>query len=395
MKLKLIILLFLFSIPMGGRYQQQANAQEKTTHYFKILKFFNQNYPGYGLDTGQKKDLLHYPMAYSVYASAEAHRASATKDKSAEKNAIHAARWLIKNNDLNGDKNIGWGLPFAWDAGRDGTKNPAHTEYAITSALALQALLDVWSLLENNPVKDRDFMQLLLDSAIGLYNTFENKFDATPHGIIFWYSTQPCDNFHISNTHAMLTGQFARLTDYPIPENLKKNIQSKCTPGIDYLKHTVQKDKNGIFFWHYEDDIPATRKLRSNDAVHTFFVWQGIHDYQIHNQGKPPFFKIASMKQSLQRCLEKTWVREFPRDGEYPASYKSALDREARLFGIGGLLYFSARLGDLKSAKQYYQILVKRYMKKDGLLLRPDLKGTNFYPRQAAFALLGMSYYCW
>src|SRR5690606_12000299 len=88
--------------------------------------------------------VMDHPMAYAFFASAEAHRYSRTQDRASLARAGAAAEWLVQNADLDGDGATAWGLPFAWDAFGDGSENPEHNAYTITTAVAVQALLDVY-----------------------------------------------------------------------------------------------------------------------------------------------------------------------------------------------------------------------------------------------------------
>lgn len=55
----------------------------------------------------------------------------------------------------------------------------------------------------------------------------------------------------------------------------------------------------------------------------------------------------------------------------------------------------SARLHLNDLADKLYEVLVTQYKQQGTLILRPDLEDANFYPRFAAHALLGLSYYAW
>jgi hypothetical protein len=80
----------------------------------------------------------------------------------------------------------GWGMPWAWDAFGDGSVNPPETAYAITTALAIHALLDA-----GQPV-DR-----------GIAEHWRSRLD--------WYSDRPSDAVWTPNTAAALASALARL----------------------------------------------------------------------------------------------------------------------------------------------------------------------------------------
>src|SRR5690606_29961276 len=108
-----------------------------------------------------------------------------------------AADWLIANIDLNQNGTPGWGLPFPWDAFRDGSVNPAHTEYGITTALAVQGLIDFYEATE-----EESYLSAAV-SALAAYATEFRNGDLR-------YSVAPSDEAAVHNVTAMLMGQYAR-----------------------------------------------------------------------------------------------------------------------------------------------------------------------------------------
>ena len=373
------------------------SAKQNTKQFYQeTLALFDAAAPGFGVDTGEKETPLDYPMTYALYASAEAHRASASKDKQALENAVGAARWLTEHNDLDNDGQIGWGLPFAWDAFGDGSVNPPNTEGAITTALVIQALLDTWDAIEECGYDETQLRQQLLDNAIGAFRTFQNSYEVTPSGLVFFYSNHPNDSKrYVINTHSMLTGQFQRLSTYPIPGNYQPEIEMLTEAGFNYLDNHKLRDSAGVIYFNYSDPVPEGKATRPNDSCHEMYTLQGILDYQLYSQTDTPIINTSEAARNIERFLEKSRVREFPLGTEYPPSYQSILDRPARLWGIGYLLYLSSRLGLDNLADAFFEILLTQYKQQGTLILRPDLEDANFYPRYAAHALFGLSYYAY
>lgn len=370
--------------------------QNAKQFYCETLALFDASAPGFGIDPGEKELPLDYPMTYALYASAEAHRASASKDRQALENAIVAARWLIEHNDLDNDGQIGWGLPRAWDAFGNGSINPPHTEYAITTALVIQALLDTWDAMEEYNYDEKQLRQQLLDNAIGAFLTFQDNYEVTPSGLVFFYSAHPNDGKrYVINSHSMLTGQFQRLSTYPMPGKYKPEIEMLTEAGFNYLNNHKRRDSSGVIYFNYSDPAPEGKTSRPNYSCHEPYTLQGILDYQLYSQTDVPIIEASDAARNIERFLEKSRVREFPLGTEYPPSYQSILDCPARLWGIGYLLYLSSRLELDNLSDSFFEILVTQYKQQGTLILRPDLEDTNFYPRHAAHALLGLSYYAW
>ena len=125
------------------------------------------------------------------------------------------------------------------------------------------------------------------------------------------------------------------------------------------------------------------------------YTLQGILEYQQYSGTDKPILTEGKAIRNIEHFLEKSWVREFPRGDDYPDSYQAILDRPARLWGIGYLLYLSSYLRQYNLADEIYRVLEREYLKHGTLLFRPDLDDRNFYPRHAAHALMGLSYYGW
>jgi hypothetical protein len=123
------------------------------------------------------------------------------------------------------------------------------------------------------------------------------------------------------------------------------------------------------------------------------YTLQGILDYQLHSDSNALLMSSSDVKKNIQRFLEESWVREFPVGPYYPSDYP--IDRPARLWGIGYLLYLSASLHLDVLADTIYAILITEYEQQEMLILRPDLEDTTFYPRHVTHVLFGLSYYAW
>jgi len=174
---------------------------------------------GYGLDPRHQDVSRYYPMAYALYAWAQAIHAKKTNSAHARSNAEIAARWLINHSDLNGDSTVGWGLPFAWDAFGDGSTNPANTVYGITTALSVYALLEVFDLTGK-----KEFLSTALDALDG-YITY---FTALPDGTgYFWYSERSDDSHPVPNVSSMLAGAYAQAGSDHWKERVQ-DYRSRC-----------------------------------------------------------------------------------------------------------------------------------------------------------------------
>jgi len=110
--------------------------------YMQIINTLDPVTPGKGYDYYARELELEYPMAYSLILSAEAARYNSTGEQDALDRCRLCGTWLLEKKDLNNDGTYGYGLPFAVDAFSDGSINLPHTEYTITSSIAMKGLMD-------------------------------------------------------------------------------------------------------------------------------------------------------------------------------------------------------------------------------------------------------------
>lgn len=388
--------LWFVGIPECIIKHEEHNGSVNVT-YMKLLVLFNETNPGYGLDVLYTNRSLHHPKAYALYASAEAHRFQETRNKSAIENAIRAARWLVENSDLDKDGEIGWGLPFPWDAGGDGTINPENTEYAIETAMGVQALLDVYDAAVLTEYKS-EVSEFPVIAAKAMETFLRGRFDEVDTGAIFWYSTAPEDSYHVINTCSMLTGQLQRLSCYPVAN--RSLFAEWADRSVLYILAHKQEDSNGNPYWmYYGDEIPGPPTLnRPNDIQHEVYTLQGLFYYKVYGGRYGYLIDARSLLATIDRFVRKTKVYELPLGYVYTSNWQSYANSWARVWGLGYALHFAVQLESYLNetpslSTKLYTILCKKYQKDGQLLLRPDDKKLPFYSRQIAFVLKGLSFY--
>lgn len=331
--------------------------------YADILALFNTAAPGYGLDAFTPTESMHHAMAYALFASAESYRARATRQRDARDNAWLAAQWLIDHPNHTDDGRIGWGLPFAWDAFQDGSVNPADTIYTITTALAIQALLDAYELFRK---------PALLETAIRSARAFtEDAFDRIGDELVFWYSHLPHDSYHVINVSAMLLGQLQRLSRF------EPGFAQYADMAVQYILNRQQRDELGYVYWLYGGDKwPESRPNRPNDLVHEAYTIQGLVDYVRYGGTFREEIDLHELYRSLERFLRDGNVLELPNES-----------RPARLWGVGAAVFTASLLEHElhlppRLSDQFTEALTAAYA----------VTGQPFYPRQAAHVLAGLAF---
>jgi hypothetical protein len=397
----ILLAFLLFALGLSGCIQRfesnSVNVSANEGLYFRTLGSFDEVHPGYGYDMKYKKEALNHPKAYALYASSEAHRFRETGDISAIKNAINAANWLVTNSDLDGDDEIGWGLPFSSDAGGDGSITPANTEYVIQTAIAIQALLDVYDAVMQSGY-DADISEYPATSAEAMETFLNGCYDEDENGLAFWYSTHPEDRFHAINPTAMLAGQLQRLSRYPsVNQSRFSQTADKC---ILFILANRQNDSNGNPYWmYYEGEAPiSASQNRPNDLYHEIFTLQGLFDYKINGGRYGNLVDVEKQLTTINRFINGSKVYELSVGYNYSDYWKGETERWARIWSVGYALHFAVRLESYLNetpvlSTKLFLSLADKYRKDGQWLLRPDDQLMPFCPRQMSFMLYGLSFY--
>lgn len=305
----------------------------------------NDVWPGYGRDSSSAAPLtpVHEPMAYGLLVSAFV--VDGLPD-----DARRAADWLVSNNDLNGNGVPGWGLPFAWDAFSDGSINPIHTEYGVTTAVAVQGLLDFYE--STTEAK-------YLNAAVAALEAYAAEFRDGD----FRYSVAPTDSVPTHNITAMLMGQYARAGRLAARDDFSR----LATKSYNRLMSISHSDSTGIW-WSYVEG-----NAKTNDLVHASYIVRGLIDFQA------PADVIEKAANYLKRFVRGGVVYDTVESSAYLA----------RSWGIGAALNIACSLGDNVTAASLEQALPPYMDSKGAYLLRPN-EG-YFAPRLQAHVAWGLS----
>lgn len=213
------------------------------------------------------------PKAYAMVLLAEVQRLG-TAWRAAEPNRAHAAgHWLLEHADENADGVVGWGLPVAWDAYDDGSINPADTEYTISTAIVIDALLS-WA--ERDASAPHERIARTVQAAIEPY------LDASlwsPSGLAP-YSLQPADRrYDTFNPAAYLAGQIQRASlGVADPRRRARYLDSADATMRALLRHRQIAPGSGHWYWAYSVQQPGL----PNDLPHAGYVIDGIRTYIEH-----------------------------------------------------------------------------------------------------------------
>lgn len=392
--------LLLPSLVMSAEHATKNRAIRDS--YRKLLMLFPEDRQGYGLDR-YKLATEDQPMSYGLILSAEAIRArneKAEKDspshKESRRRVKKAAAWLLENADLDRDGKPGWGLPQSWDAWGDGTENPCHQPYTITTAIVLAGLLDALAAPELFDEDQRmEIQRVMREVAI---RWCREVWSYGYGGGYFWYSPNKADDIFGINATAMFLGSLVRLLDEQgesLSVEQRKLIQSRVHALAQSIVSTVMF-RDGEPFWQYAPLPNRVGNKRPNDLVHHIYILMGIEQYRDWSDSRViiPWTRekaIASVDRFLHDAGNKNAADKIL---EY-TDYDSPKQAQARLWGAGFMLAFYAKWADDAHAYRAFRLIEKNY----GPMPRQRWIGadSNYkdkdacYPRHNAHVLYGMA----
>ncbi len=367
--------------PVGGRA------------YEKLIAKFPEDRQGFGVDT-HLGAVDHQPMTYGLVLSAEAIRLKHDPNEESRRRVTKATAWLLENQDLDGDGKPGWGLPQRWDAWGDGTTNPAHQPYTITTAICLDGLLDALAVPELWTDARRDEIRGLMRK-IALRWCREVWSEGYGGGY-FWYSPDPNDDVFGINASVMFLGSMARLfAEQPglFSDDERQLVEKRSDALVRAVIHTM-KPRKGLPFWKYGPAPNRYNHKQDNDLVHHVYILWGMETYRDHGgRAKLPWTRAQAVT-SVDCFWREGRMWAMPQDA--PAEPGGTIRQSLPpLWSVGMALGFYARWADPEHARRAFEAIDRDYGPWPELRLMPKgSKGeseTTFYPRHAAHALLGLA----
>lgn len=270
------------------------------------------------------KDIHHQYIAYLLKSEVKMY------DKENNNNAqlINSlAEYLIVHSDDDGDEEVGWGLPWEWDAFGDGSMNPKDSVYAIEVANVIDALLDAFDSGVLNPSLHKKALQIMHDLAI-LWNTkYWTEQNETGRNF-YWYSISKNDEIECTNISSKMAGTFSRLLRVPdlFSDEEQTIISDRIDQTISRVYELAYKDENNVLVWDY---IPSSEVSGRNDLIHHAFVIEGIFDYNKYRATVDSKFSYEELTEYIYKCInyEEMLLYSYP-----DFSYERAFDTSAISF---------------------------------------------------------------
>jgi hypothetical protein len=227
---------------------------------------------GYGRIDYNDFPEAHVPKSYAMILLGDLARLKLEPTNVTLRNrATKCANWLISNRDLDADGIVGWGVPVAWDAYGDGTVNPKDSEYTITTAIVLHALLDFAE--QEAPERFDEILQIAT-KAVAPYLKRETL---SPSGL-FPYSLESSDRqYDTFNPAAYLAGQLQRLSLVVNDSSLAEKMRSAADSTVLSLVQHRLITKGGVWYWNYsiQESVP-------NDMPHAVYIIDGLRKYSFY-----------------------------------------------------------------------------------------------------------------
>lgn len=169
---------------------------------------------------------------------------------------------------INNDKEIGWGLPYAWDAFGDGTVNSENTVYTYTTAYAGLTFLDFYQL-----TNDKRYLEVAKRSA----NVILAKACCWQKEELFstWYSdnkNDQIDDYAVLNTQALTLSLINKIQHEDRKDQTYEKFNKNFLIPEDYKNSNYEKNE---WNWPY-----SLSRSGDNDLFHLMF----IVDYLISEQ---------------------------------------------------------------------------------------------------------------
>lgn len=387
------------SSPTGAKGPNPAQL-EAQVRYEALIEKFPLDAQGRGAEPsfpGSKEQ----PMTYGLILMAEVHRYRSNPTPQGAERIRQAFAWLLGHADLDGDGLPGWGLPDAWDAFGDKSVNPANHPYTITTALAVEGLLDVLDLARTPggaALVSSSQIVVAKDQIVQCWNRWSSQaWTPTLDGGFFWYSTNPTDAYFTVNVSSMWAGVGARLLkedwvrkDPVLAESIAMRTRQAAQTILGrYIP------RQGLPYWNYIPRPNAINQDEPNDAVHHVYILWGMERVR-DSEGVGVILPYSRRQaaESLRPFLKHGILFDYPQDVTYTGAQSAYTTRPMILWGTGALLaWFSAFDPSTPLLSEIQLAIARDYGSFPDLRLWPSSfsSDSKFYPRFAAHILWGQS----
>lgn len=347
----LVLLIAAFIIFYGKKNPETGGQASLRNDYDRLFAEFSVEHPGRGTLDYPENISADYAKSYAMFLSADLIRARSESSFELSPAAKNAGYWLLDHADEDQDGVIGWGLPVAWDAYGDGTLNPPNAVYTITTAIAINGLLD-WLEVDPNAPADR-----IVSTVGAAFQPFLEPEAKTPEGLLL-YSLSANDRPYVTyNPAAYMAGQMQRFSASTSDPEEQRRLRAVADQTMIALLDARLVDQRGGWYWLY-----GVGESSPNDAAHAIYIVDGIYQYIAH-QGK---FADEFDWSNIVKHIDLFYSSSNERWMRFPQLSPDSPQDPPRLYEIGMLLRFMAMAGKHEEGLSLYQYSLD-YRTPDGL----------------------------
>lgn len=353
-KLYLALILLVLGCIFFNYERENANDSKLAIN---LYKGFDRSHPGQGVIDYPSYDSRDIPKSYAMILLAETRRLEYSYLDNLPNLAYTSGKWLLDNKNLDGDDIIGWGLPVAWDAYGDGTTNPENTEYTISTAIVVDALLTWMEIDLSSPKED------IMKTVTMALKPFADGIFQSPSGLIP-YSFESYDLIYDTyNPAAYLAGQlqrFSLLTEDSFFASMLQDVADKQVQIL--LSNKLVNSSTGSWYWNY-----SIQQNVSNDLPHASYIIEGLLNYKLYKGRLSNRIDNKAVVNHLREFYDRKngYVRSWPK-------LQTDIELPARTYDLGIALSLSCSLSQIEDLVYEFRDELPKYSDgKNGFLKYP------------------------
>ena len=318
----------------------------------------NPSHPGRGVTDYPGNTVEDVPKSYAMVLLGELARKKHASTASFLNLEALAGQWLLDHADENRDTVIGWGVPVAWDAYGDGSENPAHTEYSISTAIVMDALL-TWREVVASPKAD-EIISLVEKAAL----PYLAREVWTPAGMLPYSLRESDRKYDTFNSAMYLAGQFQRLSTLTSNKALAARLRDAADSTVHaHVKQKKVSSETGAWYWYY-----SISESTPNDLPHAAYIVQGLSDYVTFGGRLSETIDLEAVSKHIEEFVPSTTslkepIRAWPQ-------FRKDVSIEARSYDIGMALHIACTNKKLTHIQNRFVNSVSSYRSENGAYLK-------------------------
>lgn len=381
-----VLFLVIFVVSLGAcARSDDTDAAALTEIYRVLLHAAPADLPGFGVTDYPGHAEENVPKAWAMLLKAELLRERMKALPALPSRADAAAQWLMTHSDEIADGFPGWGVPAAWDAYGDGSVNPKDAKYTISTAIAVDALLD-WA-QDRSP----DALRNVVALALRAFEPYFNEAVLSPGGLMPYSllpQDRPYDTFNPAAYAAGVLQQLSGLVADPADaEKLRRLADRTMRALLDNRCLTPA----GNWYWHYSvtEEVP-------NDLCHAIYIMEGVSRYKRHGGRLAAMFDYDAVIRHFFDFITPPDFLGRRKLSAYPLSVRKEFS-PPRSYDVGmALNFFFHRMPDRHAGGEMLLRLISDYYAGGHVSRYPMADEKPIFVREyEAYVMLGLARFLW